>query len=93
MIRAGLIIGCLAVMAGCSGPTLGPPDLTGDFPTVTVVVPNSSDGDAVPLAVIQNLPAGVSATSVVETDGCFSYGAGDGLVPVNNPDGIQICRA
>ena len=97
MIRgAALSAGCIAV-AACSGvapvPGRAPQSIQPAAPAVVVGGP--SDGNAVPLAVIQNLPVGVSATSVREdVDGCFAIlTVGDATAPVIGPDGAQLCRS
>lgn len=93
MIRACTIIACLALVAGCSGPVSAPrPAVSAQAPDAAVVRPDLSDGTAVPLAVITSLPQGVSATSVIKQNGCYSYDTGQQIVPVTSADGIQICR-
>ncbi len=94
MIRTAIICVGLVILAGCSGAVIAPPAAeNAQTPQPTVVLPDASDGDAVPLAVITSLPRGVSATSVTEDSaGCFFYRAADQTVPVLNPDGIAMCR-
>jgi hypothetical protein len=89
-------LGC-SMLVACSGtaPVIsGAPQAT-PAAAPALVVGGPSDGNAVPLAVIQNLPGGVSATSVREdASGCFAVlTTGDALAPVNGPSGTQICRS
>jgi hypothetical protein len=97
MIRGvilGLGSGMFAACAGIAPTTSGAPQAT-PAAAPALVVGGPSDGNAVPLAVITNLPQGVSATSVREdSSGCFAIlTSGDAVAPVVGPNGAQICRS
>ena len=94
-MNRGVIIGFgCCFLTACSG--IAPVTGGTSAPTVSApVVGGPSDGNAVPLAVIMNLPQGISATSVREdASGCFNVlMVGDATVPVTGPGGNQICRS
>lgn len=94
MIARATALICCTSIAACSGvaPAVVAP---AENSAPALVVGGASDGNAVPLAVILNLPQGVSATSVREgANGCFEYlTAGDASASVADASGNPICRS